>query len=73
MKAEVAVTPSRDNGLRGWFQTSERWQMFTASPLVVISAIWLTLIVLGAIFGPALIADRANQQDLSLRFLAPFQ
>jgi peptide/nickel transport system permease protein len=73
MKAEAVVTPSRSPGIRRWFQTSERWQMFTASPLVVISAIWLTVIVLVAIFGPVLIAERANQQDLSLRFFAPFQ
>ena len=56
-----------------WFQRSERWQMFTASPLVVTSAIWLALVVLVAIFAPALVAEKANLQDLLSRFYAPFQ
>jgi peptide/nickel transport system permease protein len=47
--------------------------MFTASPMVVAAALWMALIILIAIFGPALVAERANQQDLSLRFFQPFQ
>ncbi|GLQ54729.1 ABC transporter permease [Devosia nitrariae] len=56
-----------------WFQRSERWQMFTASPMVVASAVWLAFIVLVAVLAPALVAERANFQNLSLRFFPPFQ
>ena len=56
-----------------WFRTNERWQMFTASPMVVVAAVWMTSIILIAIFGPALVGERANVQDLGLRFFPPFQ
>jgi peptide/nickel transport system permease protein len=73
MKAELNMTEPVAVPTQSWFQRSERWQMFTASPMVVASAIWLAIIVVLAIIGPTLIAERANLQDLSLRFLAPFQ
>lgn len=47
--------------------------MFTASPMVIGSTIWLAIIVLVAVFGPALVAEKANLQNLSLRFFPPFQ
>ena len=73
MKAEASVTPPVGQVTKSWFQASERWQMFTASPMAVISAIWLGLIVLMALLGPAFVAERANHQNLALRFFAPFQ
>lgn len=72
MKAEV-MPHSLGQRTRSWFERSERWQMFTASPMVVASTIWLALIVLTAVVGPALVAEQANRQDLSLRFFEPFQ
>ena len=46
--------------------------MFVASPLAVASVIWLVFIVLVAIFGPMLVAEQANYQQLRLRFYPPF-
>jgi peptide/nickel transport system permease protein len=51
---------------------SPKWQMFVASPLAVASVIWLVFIVLIAIFGPMLVAEQANYQQLRLRFYPPF-
>jgi peptide/nickel transport system permease protein len=51
---------------------SPRWAMFVASPLAVASVIWLTFIVVVAIFGPMLVAEQANFQQLRLRFFPPF-
>jgi peptide/nickel transport system permease protein len=73
MKAELTVTSTPSRRAGNWFKTSERWQMFVASPTVVISAVWLFLVILVAIAGPSLVAEKANHQDLALRFFAPFQ
>jgi peptide/nickel transport system permease protein len=73
MKGEATMSQSTAQPKLSWFQRSERWQMFTASPMVVASAIWLLFIVLVAVFAPALVAEKANFQDLLSRFYAPFQ
>jgi peptide/nickel transport system permease protein len=53
-------------------RASARWQMFVSSPLAVISVYWLLFIVLIALVGPVFVADRANHQDIALRFFRPF-
>lgn len=73
MKPEINMPPSLGQKTRSWFERSERWQMFTASPMVIASTIWLAIIVLVALVGPPLVAEKANLQDLSLRFFPPFQ
>ena len=73
MKGAATMSQSVGQPRQSWFQRSERWQMFTASPLVVASATWLVFIVLVAIFAPALVSEAANLQNLKLRFYAPFQ
>jgi peptide/nickel transport system permease protein len=47
--------------------------MLLCSPLAVFSVIWLiTILVLASVVAP-LVTDAANNQDIALRFLAPFQ
>ena len=44
MKADTPLLQATNKVSKNWFQRSERWQMFTASPMVVVAAIWLGLI-----------------------------
>lgn len=50
----------------------ERWQMFFASPLAMVSAAWLALVILVALIAPPFIGVAANEQMLLRRFLPPF-
>ncbi len=59
-------------GFFEWIRTAPRWRMFWASPMAVISVVWLLFVVLVAIFGPQFFEAEANRQNLALRFLAPF-
>ncbi|MEB5967387.1 ABC transporter permease [Comamonas testosteroni] len=54
------------------WRLSPRWGMLMSSPLAVASCLWLVLILALAFVAAPLVIDAANQQDISLRFLAPF-
>lgn len=57
---------------RGYLFRHPRVGMFLQSPLAILSAAWLVLLIVVGLVGPTFVAEEANRQNLMMRFVEPF-